>query len=246
MNMKRVTLFTLIELLVVIAIIAILASLLLPALNKSREKAKQVRCLNNSKTISSGLLSYEDDNNGWVNGTWRVEDANDNQLGWTYRLYPYVAGTPVIWHSSGGIDGSKSAEVFFCPSSTGNSVSRSLRIYDTSTNYGSNYLFDATPMKKNRIVNPSQKSVAIEKWRSEAWYVEGRKRNTATQYRPALRHGTNISIDESSNVAKQTTTDAFIPGNSGAANTVFGDGHVEMCNYFRLTENSHIMFEMTK
>jgi prepilin-type N-terminal cleavage/methylation domain-containing protein/prepilin-type processing-associated H-X9-DG protein len=115
--------FTLVELLVVIAIIAVLAGLILPALAGTREEARGVICLNNTKHLMLACLLYTDDhqnrfpynvgsnagtgvaavqtNINWVNGlmSWGIEADNTNSTKMTQAsLGSYVNGVANAYH----------------------------------------------------------------------------------------------------------------------------------------------------
>jgi len=91
--------FTLIELLVVIAIIALLMAILMPALSKVKDQARQIGCAANIRQWNFVFNNYINDNATYT--------ANRNGFAGTYGLNSYMLSIPKTGSFEGGLSSSE-------------------------------------------------------------------------------------------------------------------------------------------
>jgi prepilin-type N-terminal cleavage/methylation domain-containing protein/prepilin-type processing-associated H-X9-DG protein len=123
--------FTLLELLICVVILAILAAMLLPALNRAREKARAIICLSNLRQWGLATHLYVVDHNDYLPPEGHPNPMpGSTNTGWYVQL-PRQIGVPryhdMPWRTNDTIE--PGSTIWLCPSNPRRSNGRNLFHY---------------------------------------------------------------------------------------------------------------------
>lgn len=143
--------FTLIELLVVIAIIAILASMLLPALNQARERAKAISCMSKLKQLGLAIQLYANDNYDWM--PVEIKNSSGSEE-WMDLINPYLTNR----------DTSQVNDFYLCPSNANGLAGTWDSNYGTNgiLNYLNQTISYNRPLRMTKISSPSRTMIIMD------------------------------------------------------------------------------------
>ncbi len=172
--MKRARGFTLIELLVVMAIIAVVAAILFPVFSRAKQKAGQVKCLNNLRQIGIALGQYIADHSG---GPYCPVEGDANLQHWAVTLQPYI-------HSE---------EIFRCPSSSlGGYDHGELPDAGFDISYGINQYMVASEQVDCRKIMIYPSSLAILADSASTWSGEGVLEDGTYLWQASVHHAPTL------------------------------------------------------